>query len=84
VADADKALVPARRATIDVVAQVKVDLEAAQLRAARSIDAVEASVGKLDWRATVRRNPWLAVGGALAVGWALGRLFAPTRRTRTK
>lgn len=53
------------------------ELSAARERLARKLETVEASLQPLgDWREAVRRKPWLAVGGAFAVGYVVAKIFS--------
>ncbi len=53
------------------------ELSAARERLAQKLETVEASLQPLgDWREAVRRKPWLAVGGAFAVGYVVAKIFS--------
>lgn len=70
-----RALAPVASAT-----EAREQLAAARERLARSLHAVEAQVSAvsktLGWREVVRRHPYACAGGALLLGYALGRLFS--------
>jgi ElaB/YqjD/DUF883 family membrane-anchored ribosome-binding protein len=68
---ADAAAKPARS---DAVARAEADLERSRARVAESVLALRDEVARRsDWRGWVRQRPWLVVGGALALGFLLGR-----------
>ena len=55
--------------------EARAQLAAAREKLAQRLDAVERLGGVSRWRRAVQERPLLVLAGALAVGYALGRLF---------
>jgi hypothetical protein len=49
------------------------DLAKARQRLDANLQAVNQRLGTVKWAATVRRHPVLTLGGALALGYVVGR-----------
>lgn len=55
-------------------AVIRAGIEEARAEIAASMIALRQEVDhRLDWRQHVRRHPWVVLGLAFAVGWAIGR-----------